>query len=1067
MALIETLTTGLCTSIATHLFKSWLKDSPLMSEIASSTTNALSKQYTDFRAKRATNRGIEQVAERSAESIHKILENEFKNEKNLVDDVTLQKICNAASETIRNFDFSIGVLTDHNFDPCKLAKSLLNLTGKQGGNPFFANHEDVNVRQVYERIIEISVQQIIDIAPQLPKFTERVLVEMLDNQFRVLDLVQRVLDGIDRVNSSMDLTQASSQFESKFRLATMRRYDQLELFGIDLNASNKRYKLSVAYVTLNIERIRKNAINRDASRLGSSPRESINVQEALVTSTRLLIRGQAGSGKTTFINWVAVTSAGRAHSKSLEQLNECVPFIIKLRDFPDALPKPEDFTKLVGSALTGKPENWVESLLTQGNAIILVDGLDETSDANRVQTKHWLEDLIAQFPKARYIVTTRPYAVEEGWLDADGFVDATLQEMTASDIKTFIEHWHAAVASSIESETEIEEILSLPKELRAKINHHPSISKLASSPLLCAILCALHRERFRNLPEDRISLYQACIDMFFRRDTERKIPNSDYVRLDDRQKHLLLQAFAWWLIRNEMSSATPIETSNRLGTLVKELKIDDDITGHQLTRLFVERVGILRQFAVGKIDFPHRTFQEYLAAHEAIAEDDLKMLIKNAHLDHWREVVILAAGLIGNKNKASEFVKDLLDEGDKDDEGRQHQLRIFMVAGAALEMIPRLPDDCNVRKLTLDRVATIVPPTSLDDASSLAKVGDLVVNKLEYQPSWSSECRIISARTLSLINSAASAEMLGTYFGETDTKVFESICSSLHYLSPENLSRAIESAASRCCIKNLRLNELEHLFNANCFRNFSGIESLDLSRSPNLRNIDGLQKFRDIRKLLLSECPNLTSLEAITYLHSLEELNISNCNNIERLLGLEKCVLLNDIDLSGCRSLVEVGDSFFSPSLNRLNMSGCTSFRFADSGRKNRSLKKLILSNCRTISDLVFLSAFPDIESLVLHSCKNLISLDGISELTSLKYLDLSSCTNLTNTNALRGNQKLERLFLNSCSAVEHLDSLEGNRSLKYLSISGSGLATKYLQKVLPNTEIDTDSDNWLNYISK
>ena len=59
----------------------------------------------------------------------------------------------------------------------------------------------------------------------------------------------------------------------------------------------------------------------------------------------------------------------------------------------------------------------------------------------------------------------------------------------------------------------------------------------------------------------------------------------------------------------------------------------------------MERSGLLREPAAGRVDFVHRTFQEYLAAKAAVDNDEIGLLVTNAHDDQWREVVVMAAGM--------------------------------------------------------------------------------------------------------------------------------------------------------------------------------------------------------------------------------------------------------------------------------------------------------------------------------------------------------------------------------------------------------------------------------------
>lgn len=124
-----------------------------------------------------------------------------------------------------------------------------------------------------------------------------------------------------------------------------------------------------------------------------------------------------------------------------------------------------------------------------------------------------------------------------------------------------------------------------------------------------------------------------------RRDNERKLRNADYVQLEDDQKLLLLRSLAWWMIRNGKSAASPQETHERLDRALAELNPPPkNATGEKLTRLFIDRVAMLQQFATGKINFPHRTFQEFLAAQEALTDGDHQLVVDNAEKEQWRDL---------------------------------------------------------------------------------------------------------------------------------------------------------------------------------------------------------------------------------------------------------------------------------------------------------------------------------------------------------------------------------------------------------------------------------------------
>jgi ABC-type molybdenum transport system ATPase subunit/photorepair protein PhrA len=115
-------------------------------------------------------------------------------------------------------------------------------------------------------------------------------------------------------------------------LAVGRKLDELELFGVDFTSSvNRRHRLSVAYVTLDVQQKTK-ASSKTPSSSGAASIESkkdqdegedlMSVDVALKQAKRLLIRGQAGSGKTTLLQWVAVKAASHGFDASLSDCRE-------------------------------------------------------------------------------------------------------------------------------------------------------------------------------------------------------------------------------------------------------------------------------------------------------------------------------------------------------------------------------------------------------------------------------------------------------------------------------------------------------------------------------------------------------------------------------------------------------------------------------------------------------------------------------------------------------------------------------------------------------------------------
>ena len=1032
MPLLESLITGIGAAVAKGVLKMWLKEDSLILDTTLSTTDIFKVKLTDILHQNAADREFEKIRDRSATSFEKFLE----KEQSELPEETIILIANAAAEVINNTKITAELVVDKNLDPGVLTHFFLTRSGADGGNPGMANNPDSVIKNLYERILLHASRQIVDVSSQFPRFNERIFSAILEGQDQIYKAAAQIMDGVDRIIADQKgIDFQAEQFETNYRLTCESRLDKLQLFGVDLQESNRRYNLSVAYVTLELENTSNKSENGEPNTDEQNNfGESLPVDQVISKSNRLLVRGPASSGKTTLLQWVAVYCAGKNHEGDLVALNDFVPFLIKLRDFDtEPLPSADGFSKLISSGLANEPEGWAHNILECGRGIILIDGLDEASEEQRETVRTWLQDLLIQYPNARYIVTTRPHAVKEGWLDDQSFVDASLQDMNRSDVSQFISHWHQAVATSLQGEQEKASLGQLSIALQRKVSKSSTLFKLATSPLLCAMLCALHRDRQQNLPDDRIALYRACIEMFFRREDEREIVTDDNINLTDEQKLLLLQSLAWWLIRNDKSSASPEQVFERLDHGLNEINNpSQDITGQQAANFFINRVGILRQFAADKIDFPHRTFQEYLAAGEAIAEDDLQLLLSNAEKELWREVAILAAGRIPVKTDAAKYVLAILNRGDEE---KSQQQTLYLVGAAAFELVARFTEGESINTEVSKRLKKIIPPKSITAATELAAAGNLVVPLLEYNPQGLAKEVAASIRTLALVDTVEAIAILKDYANDRRVTVRNQFRTSLQYVSDEFRL----SLLKKWLALDVEVIDLEgvELTDCNDFVDHQSLETLYLSRCNQLLDVNGLGECQSLQTLYLDDCTQVSDLSALSCCKSLQKLSLSGCTQLTDLGSLSDCYSLQSLDLWNCKQLADVSGLGGCESLQRLDLSCCTQIVDFSPLSDCSSLQRLDLFDCKQLTDLGWLQGCKTLQDLNLSGCTHLTDLSVLKDCKSLLRLDLSDCTQLIDTSSMSGCNSLEELNLSGCTHLTDLSGLKDCKSLLRLDLSG------------------------------
>lgn len=907
MAIIETLTLGFGAGIAKGVLKIWLQDQAIALNVSSSIVDLIKTKTKDKLAQRKANRQFEEIGEKVAKQLLQLFEAEGVDPE----DEGLASASHAAGDTLNKTPITSELLVENNLDPSTLAAHFH--ASAPNATKYFNQLETA----FYDRVISEACQYIIDIASQLPSFTERTFAQVLLRENLILEKTDLILEEVQRLRGDRKIDAAeqdAAKFETEYRRAVIRRLDQLELFGADLSSASQRYRLSVAYVALAVEQkvvseddlgLRDNVSFENAAKFDTGDelqededqKEVISVDQAISKSNRLFVRGPAGSGKTTLLQWVAVRAASKKFEDPLADWNEKIPFYIRLRDCAaKGLPAPEQFPQLVAPTIAGTmPDQWVHKQLDIGRAVVLVDGLDEVTQQRRGDVHKWLEDLISVFPNPNYILTARPYAAEEDWLFKEGFVETELQEMELADIHAFVEHWHEAVRQELQNEDLKVELSEFQENIKEVLIEDRSIRNLATNPLLCAMLCALHRDRKQQLPSDRIELYRACCEMLIqRRDIERRIRIQDYPEIGYRQKRLLLDDFAYWLIKNGWSQVTEKQADDRFDLKLKNMEgIPEATDGSNIRQLFLHRTGILRQPIQGAIDFAHRTFQEFMAAQAALDEGDIGVLIKNAHDDQWREVIILSAGL-ARKNESELIVKSLIERGDHEPKNRQ---QLHLLAVGCLETSIELRHE--IKKHVQERLEALVPPKSIAEAKTLAASGELVLPYLTRNPANKSKITIACMRTLALVCTEKSTSILSEYVNDSRLGVQKEILRLPQWLGHQ-LSHTVFS--------NVHLSkwDLWHTSSLDSFQYMSSLSQLNLTWMRYIRDLSPLTEMTKLTSLSLvgskvgnSALADITPLEKMTKLTSLELAGHSRVSDLRplRLLINLSSLTLNGLDL--------------------------------------------------------------------------------------------------------------------------------------------------------------------------
>ncbi|MFG2975767.1 NACHT domain-containing protein [Streptomyces sp. NPDC048331] len=542
----------------------------------------------------------------------------------------------------------------------------------------------------HSRLVDLACLHILHFFTQRSTFVAATLVEQSRLHAETIAKVDELLTRVPRQDGR------DTAFEARYLDYLARRHSALTIFGLDLEPGSSRWPLDAAYVSLEVT-----AAPGTRTEALPSP-YSLPADRLPAEHHRVLLRGEAGSGKTTLIQWLAVSAARDAGSG-------IIPFVLPLRSLTrhgERLPAPRAF--LAGSPLAGEaPEGWEGRVLRDGRALLLVDGIDEIPAAERDRARDWLADLITACPGNRWLVTSRPSAVRPDWLRGEDFTEVTLAPMTRANVRAFIERWHTAAAAP-EGYAEL-----LLDSVRTK----PDLAPLATNPLLCGLICALHRERRGFLPTGRKELYTAALSMLLhRRDRERGLRLPD---LAEEPQLQLLQRLAHWLIRNGRTEMDRSRAEDLIAGALPAVPVARVLGEAPLVyRHFLERTGLLRAPTEDTVEFVHRTFQDYLGARAALDEGGVGELAGHSDDDQWEDVIRMAVAQ-GRPRERTEIIRALLDRGTD---------RSVLLAYASLQYAAEL--DPALRAAAEAAVRHLLPPRSVEEAQELGRTGPLVLELL-------------------------------------------------------------------------------------------------------------------------------------------------------------------------------------------------------------------------------------------------------------------------------------------------------------------------------------------------
>jgi hypothetical protein len=446
---------------------------------------------------------------------------------------------------------------------------------------------------------------------------------------------------------------------------------------------------------------------------------------------RMVLLGDPGSGKSTIAQYLCIKSACKFFPEKdrsdSENMLRFVPFRVLIRELVAERRRSGQKYSITDYLLdeinfrirTKCPEEFLESLLATGRALVIFDGLDEVLALHeREKIRKEITHFIGLYPEATYIITSRIVGYEQNSLDPEKFIHLVILPLNAKQIRSFIERWYKARERD-------------PRDCKIKIEslkraiEEPDIGQLAQNPLLLTIMSLVHKAE-ADLPRQKVLLYDRCVQAFLANRDKAK----DLLSYDENEIRACHEYLGYQLQHQAVYAEVDInELRNMLFNFFKErYPLSLEIQKKKVDE-FIEtakkRVGIIVERGPGIFAFGHRSFQEYFAACYMTSNNYGIEELWNSISDKifnpsWHETIKILGQRLGyiSSRGLDQFIQKLLTINPEEYGGRPYEN--FILAGEiAAEKTP-------MSGITLIKICDKIFETALKSPDFLTRANILI-----------------------------------------------------------------------------------------------------------------------------------------------------------------------------------------------------------------------------------------------------------------------------------------------------------------------------------------------------
>lgn len=434
----------------------------------------------------------------------------------------------------------------------------------------------------------------------------------------------------------------------------------------------------------------------------------LTAMEAANLISRLVLLGDPGSGKSTFVGYLTLCLSGAMFDHDSEWYGylqaqgwshgEKLPILVTLRDFAQDAGADKGNAAQIFDHIERELRKWkleeafpaLQTALDDGRALVMFDGLDEVPSEKRELVSDAVADFMTRCHEAnRYIITCRVLSYTNPEWHIRGTTSQTIAPFGQDKIRHFVRAWYNALTTvrDIDPETADARVNDLSTAL-----DDPKLLNISENPMLLTVMVIVHNHT-GALPRESARLYQECVRLLmlkWRPHAATALQDELGVREDELYRILYQIAYEAHSQQADREGAADIGEADVIKIAADAL--NGDLQKGKIFCEYVEkRAGLLygrgstgrwRVFA-----FPHRTFQEYLAGCYVANNTFWDFVPELARKAGWREALLLATGHLVFNQQRIDVPMLAIDELVRDDAEDQDDWRAVWLAGEMLALV--------------------------------------------------------------------------------------------------------------------------------------------------------------------------------------------------------------------------------------------------------------------------------------------------------------------------------------------------------------------------------------------